>query len=79
MCGVIGVYLYGVYKWLTCGFEPYTDPSNMIEVFTGFTMIAVAAVTSVIVILIGIWFMCVVYERIENIKVVSCKKDDKED
>lgn len=74
----IGYYIYGVYEWL---FTDYVivGPISLIGFFNDFAFmfgIFFTVVACIIVcVLLGIW----IYVSIEDIKVVSCKKDDKPD
>ena len=76
---VLGLYFYGLYRWIFTGFAAYEDPNTFVDIFTSLIMVAVAVVTTVIIIMIVRYIIITIYEKIECIKIVSCKKDDKPD
>lgn len=76
---VLMVYLYGLYEWLFVGFTAYSDPNTLLEVFTGFAIVASAVVTCIAVIVTLLIICIAIYEMIEDIKVVSCEKDSEKD
>ena len=75
---VIGTYLYGIYRWIFTGFSPYENPTSAYEYFTGFIMVSSALISCIILFIIIVVSVAWLYEQIEDIKVVSCKRDENE-
>ena len=74
----IGYYIYGVYEWL---FTDYVivGPISLIGFFNDFAFMWGIFLTVVACIIVCVLILIWIYILIEDIKIVSCKKDDKPD
>ena len=72
---IIGYYIYGLYAWMYIGLDQVRKYEGISQVFTGFAMSTSFILTLAFIASIAIVSIIYIYTEIEDIKIVSCKKD----
>jgi len=73
----IGYYIYGMYEWLFIDYV-IVGPITLLNVFNDFAFMWAHCLTFLGSVIIGCLILVWIYKSIEDVKVVSCKKDEKD-